>query len=83
MELTGTVRKPIKEHHSRPINGLNCTRTEKSGELFWGLLEEVFNDAEHFFRFGFVHNLCPLAYMNKAGANITPAEFRVRLINAV
>ena len=34
------VRKPKVEHPKRPVTGFDCTRSEVSGERFWGFFKE-------------------------------------------
>lgn len=78
MKLSGSVNKPESEIVARPVTGLLCDRSEQSGQRFWGLMQELCGDqAEHFFRNCFVHNLCPLAFFHTSGRNITPAELKV------
>ena len=73
-------------HPKRPIEGFACRRSEVSGRRFWGLMEAAFTTRERFFRRAFVHNWCPLAFMDAKGANVTPdalpAKDRGELIEA-
>ena len=78
LKITGEVRKPEKEHPKRIIEGLNCTRSEVSGQRFWGFFSDVCGQPENFFEHCFVHNYCPAAYMKESAKNITPAELKVR-----
>jgi single-strand selective monofunctional uracil DNA glycosylase len=59
-------------HPKRPIEGFACRRSEVSGRRFWGLMEAAFGTRERFFAAAFVHNWCPLAFMDEGGANLTP-----------
>lgn len=77
MKLEGEVQKPDNEITCRPVTGLNCKKSEQSGQRFWGLLEKLCGNAENFFCRCFVHNLCPLAFFHVSGRNITPAELKV------
>lgn len=77
MQLRGHVAKPEQEIAARPVTGLLCDKSEQSGQRFWGLMQEVCGEAEHFFNNCFVHNLCPLAFFHASGRNITPAELKV------
>jgi single-strand selective monofunctional uracil DNA glycosylase len=70
--LTGKVRKPAMEHPKRPIEGLECARSEVSGRRFWGWAERRFVTPERFFARFYVHNYCPLAFLSETGSNITP-----------
>lgn len=46
--------------------------------LWIGLMQELSGDnAQHFFRHCYVHNLCPLAFFALSGRNLTPAELKV------
>lgn len=76
MKISGQVTKPINELASKPIEGFNCTREEQSGKRFWGVLEELCGDPENYFRHCFVYNICPLAFLNANGRNITPPEIK-------
>ena len=75
--IHGEVRKPAVEHPSRPIQGLACTRTEVSGSRFWGLFKELCHTPQTFFKHCYVHNYCPLCFMNKTGKNVTPPSLKV------
>ncbi|MEK9773865.1 MAG: uracil-DNA glycosylase family protein [Opitutae bacterium] len=72
MGLRGEVRKPIPEHKKRPVEGLNCQKSEVSGRRLWGLFAERFESAEAFFEDHFVANYCPLVFMENSGRNRTP-----------
>jgi single-strand selective monofunctional uracil DNA glycosylase len=45
-----------------------------SGTRFWGYFKEKCEKPENFFASCFVYNLCPLAFMNGTGKNITPPQ---------
>ena len=77
MKLEGVVKKPKGELTQRQIDGLNCKREEQSGKRFWGVLEELCGVSENFFHQCYVHNLCPLAFLESSGKNITPPEIKV------
>jgi single-strand selective monofunctional uracil DNA glycosylase len=72
LRLTGTVRKPAVEHCKRPVQGLDCARSEVSGRRLWGWLAQRFVTPQRFARRLFVHNYCPLAFVAESGANLTP-----------
>ena len=70
--LRGEGGKPNPEHPKRPVEGLACTRSEVSGRRLWGWAEERFGSPERFFATFFVHNYCPLAFLEESGRNRTP-----------
>ncbi|XP_055587018.1 single-strand selective monofunctional uracil DNA glycosylase [Uranotaenia lowii] len=76
LQLQGKVLKPIGELQARPVDGLNCTRGEQSGQRWWGLYQELCGTPEVFFRHCFVYNICPLAFFHSSGRNITPADLK-------
>ena len=65
------ITKPENAHISRPVQGLNCERSEISGKRLWGLFREKFGTAENFFAENFVLNYCPLLF-KQSSRNITP-----------
>ncbi|XP_048477072.1 single-strand-selective monofunctional uracil-DNA glycosylase 1, partial [Rhincodon typus] len=72
----GSVSRPAREHPRRPVLGLRCLRSEVSGARFWGLFRHLCGPSgpRSLFRSCFVHNLCPLAFLDERGRNVTPAE---------
>jgi len=70
--IDGRVRAPRDTHPKRPVEGFACTRSEVSGERFWGLFAREFPARDDCFRRIFVWNYCPLAFVAAGGANITP-----------
>jgi single-strand selective monofunctional uracil DNA glycosylase len=72
MGLRGEVSKPNPEHKKRPVEGLDCKKSEVSGRRLWGLFAERFESAETFFEDHFVANYCPLVFMEDTGRNRTP-----------
>ena len=72
MGLKGAVEKPNPEHPKRPVEGLDCSKSEVSGRRLWGLFSEKFPDARDFFKDYFVANYCPLVFMEESGRNRTP-----------
>jgi len=72
MGLKGEVKKPNPEHPKRPVDGLECTKSEVSGRRLWGLFSEKFPSAHDFFKDHFVANYCPLVFMEESGKNRTP-----------
>ena len=74
--LQGEVSKPAVEHPKRPIEGLDCPRSEVSGTRFWGWARDRFGSPERFFERFFVLNYCPLVFMEASARNITPDQLR-------
>ena len=72
MGLKGEVKKPNLEHPKRPVDGLECTKSEVSGRRLWGLFSEKYPAAHGFFKDHFVVNYCPLVFMEESGKNRTP-----------
>ena len=72
LKLDGEVKQPAKIHPKRPIQGLNCHRSEVSGRRLWSWARERFSSADHFFDNFFVFNWCPLCFMEESGRNRTP-----------
>ena len=70
--IEAKVGRPRTEHPKRPIEGFACMRSEVSGRRLWGLFRERFGRPKNFFAGHFVANYCPLVFMDKGGANITP-----------
>jgi len=60
------------EHPKRPIQGLDCPRSEVSGRRLWGLMAERFVTPKAFFAGHYIVNYCPLCFMGQTGRNITP-----------
>lgn len=72
MGLKGEVERPSNEHPKRPVEGLNCSRSEVSGRRLWGLISERYPEPADFFQHHFVANYCPLVFMEESGRNRTP-----------
>jgi single-strand selective monofunctional uracil DNA glycosylase len=70
--VTGKVGRPTLEHDKRPIEGFACSRGEVSGKRLWGFAAQRFGTPTAFFEHFFVVNYCPLAFMERSGANRTP-----------
>lgn len=83
LHISGPVGQPAHMHPKRPVEGFECPRSEVSGRRLWGLFAEAFGTAEHFFSHNYVANYCPLIWMGKTGANITPDKLPVEQRNAV
>lgn len=80
LKISGTVGHPPKEHPDRKVVGFECTRSEISGLRLWGLFQELCGSPENFFQHAYIHNYCPLAFMDSKARNITPAELKAILI---
>ncbi|XP_076299727.1 single-strand-selective monofunctional uracil-DNA glycosylase isoform X3 [Lasioglossum baleicum] len=74
--ICGPVGKPAKEQPDRKVTGFQCTRSEVSGKRLWGLFKELCGNPENFFEHAYIHNYCPIAFMDKKGRNITPSEIK-------
>jgi single-strand selective monofunctional uracil DNA glycosylase len=70
--LDATVGRPEREHPKRPVQGLDCPRSEVSGRRLWGLFADRFGSADAFFADHLVINHCPLVFMEESGRNRTP-----------
>ena len=72
MGIEALVRPPEREHPKRPVLGFECERSEVSGSRLWGWAEQRFGTPDRFFSRFFVHNYCPLLFMESSGRNRTP-----------
>ncbi len=70
--IHGEVRRPAEEHPRRPVEGFRCRRREVSGQRLWGWARQRFGNPDAFFTTFFVHNYCPLAFLEASGRNRTP-----------
>ena len=75
LEIKASANKPQREHPKRPIEGLECKRSEVSGQRMWGLFRNRFGTPKKFFSEHFVINYCPLAFMDSEARNLTPDKF--------
>jgi single-strand selective monofunctional uracil DNA glycosylase len=75
LKIKTTAMKPKNEHPKRPIEGLDCKRSEVSGQRMWGLFRDRFGTPKQFFAEHFVINYCPLAFMDANARNLTPDKF--------
>ncbi|XP_014471234.1 PREDICTED: single-strand selective monofunctional uracil DNA glycosylase isoform X2 [Dinoponera quadriceps] len=76
LKISGSVGTPPKEHPDRKITGFQCRRSEPSGRRLWGLFKKLCGSPENFFQNAYVHNYCPLAFLNDRACNVTPAELK-------
>lgn len=72
LKISGKVNSPDSIHLRRPIYGLDCPRREISGQRFWGWAQRQFNSATNFLNRFWIHNYCPLIFMEASGKNRTP-----------
>lgn len=72
MQIDAPVKAPAAFHPKRPIQGMDCTRSEVSGRRLWGWAQERFGSADDFFAQCFVVNYCPLVFLGETGRNLTP-----------
>jgi single-strand selective monofunctional uracil DNA glycosylase len=72
MKIDARIRKPKAEHAKRPVDGLQCLRSEVSGARLWGAIAAKFAAPEQFFARHFVINYCPLLFLEDSGRNRTP-----------
>ncbi|KAL1514242.1 hypothetical protein ABEB36_003529 [Hypothenemus hampei] len=76
LQIEGVVFKPEVECPNRPVQGFDCPQKEQSGDRFWKFWADQCGTAEKFFEQAFVYNYCPLAFMDAAGRNVTPADLK-------
>ena len=76
MDIQGDVSRPDREHPKKEVVGLDCHRNEVSGSRLWGWAEDRFGAAENFFENFFVHNYCPLLFLEEGGKNRTPNRLK-------
>jgi single-strand selective monofunctional uracil DNA glycosylase len=77
LQITEPVTRPGSEHPKRPVLGLDCARSEVSGRRLWGWIRTTFSTPERFFSRFFVHNYCPLLFLEASGRNRTPDRLPV------
>ncbi|MBK5201397.1 MAG: single-stranded DNA-binding protein [Spirochaetaceae bacterium] len=68
------IQKPKHEHPSRPIQGLDCSRSEVSGKRFWSLMRDHYGNSNSLMGQVYVANYCPLVFLEKTktAKNVTP-----------
>jgi len=74
--IKGRVFSPLGQHPKKPILGFDSPRREVSGRRFWGLWKELYREAEIFFEDHYVHNYCPLLFLDQQGRNLTPNRLK-------
>ena len=72
LRITAGVNPPRSQHPKRPVDGFSCSRSEVSGQRFWGWARKRFGSPDAFFQRFFVWNYCPLAFLEASGRNRTP-----------
>lgn len=72
LKISGKVNSPGSVHSRRPIYGLDCARKEISGQRFWGWAQRQFHSPTNFLNRFWIHNYCPLVFMEASGKNRTP-----------
>ncbi|XP_073393183.1 uncharacterized protein [Physcomitrium patens] len=72
LHISSEVDPPEIMHPKRPIIGLNCPRREVSGQRLWGWAQARFGTASAFLDQFWIHNYCPLLFMESSGKNRTP-----------
>lgn len=77
--VRGAVKSPERVHAKRPIQGFECERNEVSGSRLWGWARDRFGTPDAFFGRFFVHNYCPLCFMEESGRNLTPDKLPIAL----
>ena len=70
--IEAPVGRPPREHPKRPVTGFATRRSEGSGRRLWGWVSERWGEPERFFARFFIHNYCPLVFMEESGRNRTP-----------
>lgn len=71
------IARPKREHEKRPVLGLATPRTEVSGRRLWQeWAKGSYETPENFFENFFVHNYCPLMFLESSGRNRTPVQLR-------
>jgi single-strand selective monofunctional uracil DNA glycosylase len=75
--IEGPVGRPAREHPARLVTGFACPRGEVSGRRLWGWARERWGTPERFFQRFYVHNYCPLAFLEERGTNRTPDKLPV------
>ena len=83
IKISGKIGKPKNEHPDRPVTGMECHRSEVSGQRIWGLFKDKFGTPEAFFKDHFVWNYCPLLFSEihrktgrKVCRNLTPDKIK-------
>lgn len=76
LRLSGPVGRPPGEHPGKLVRGFFCPRGEVSGARLWGLFAARFESPEEFFSGHYVHNYCPLLFIQntRQGRNVTPEQ---------
>ena len=70
--IDAEVDAPRRCHPKRPVEGFACRRSEVSGRRLWGYVAARCGTPDRFFERFYVHNYCPLAFVEASGRNLTP-----------
>ncbi|XP_073819643.1 single-strand selective monofunctional uracil DNA glycosylase-like [Musca autumnalis] len=84
MKLQGAIRNAPNLHPNITIKGLQSPEEiEESSQRFWNLIKAIFNCEEdfldRFFENCFVHNFCPLVFIDNNGYNVSFADVTERV----
>ncbi|MDR2430191.1 MAG: single-stranded DNA-binding protein [Puniceicoccales bacterium] len=76
LHINTPIGAPSRAHPAKPVQGFHCPRSEVSGRRLWALIARHFGTAENFFRDHYVHNHCPLLFLDDTarGKNVTPEQ---------
>lgn len=81
--IQGPLEGELPEQHPKyPILGLDCHRTEGSGQRLWGWAQERFDTAEQFFEQAFIWNYCPLLFIAQ-DRNLIPEKLNANERQAI
>jgi len=72
MKIDAAIDQPREPHNKRPVTGFQCSRSEVSGRRVWTWAKTRFETPDAFFDRFFVHNYCPLMFLEESGRNRTP-----------
>jgi single-strand selective monofunctional uracil DNA glycosylase len=75
--IRAEITPPRRQHPRRPVMGMDCTRSEVSGQRVWGWAKDNFGTPEAFFKRFLIINYCPLCFMEESGLNRTPDKLAV------
>lgn len=77
MPETMEIAAPKHENPARPVTGLSCKRAEVSGRRLWTEWAAAhYKTPAAFFQTFFVHNYCPLMFLESSGRNRTPIKLK-------
>jgi single-strand selective monofunctional uracil DNA glycosylase len=84
-KFDGVIKHPKIELESRPIQGLECPRSEVSGMRFWSLMRDHYGNCDALKGEIYVSNYCPLVFLErtKRAKNITPDKLSKDVRNVI